>query len=76
MGKVIQIGSSRSAKALRERDSFLTMHPELKPLQREIDEMLRKAGSRHNRLVMIRNMMMDSFLDLNDRLQSVVGNPG
>ncbi len=74
MGKVIRIESSRSAKALRERDSFLASHPELKPFQREIDEMLRKAGSRHNRLVMIRNLMMDSFQDLNDRLQSMVGN--
>jgi hypothetical protein len=74
MGKVIRIESSRSAKALRERDGFLAKHPELKPFQREIDEMLRKAGSRHNRLVMIRNLMMDSFQDLNDRLQSMVGN--
>jgi hypothetical protein len=74
MAKVIPIESSRSARALRERDSFLRKHPELKPLQREIDEMLRKAGSRHNRLVMIRNLMMDSFQDLNDRLQSMVGN--
>ncbi len=74
MGKVISIDSSRSAKALRERDRFLADHPELKPLQREIDEMLRKAGSRHNRLVMIRNLMMDSFFDLNDKLQSMVGN--
>jgi hypothetical protein len=74
VAKVIPIESSRSAKALGERDRFLVKHPELKPLQRDIDEMLRKAGSRHNRLVMIRNLMMDSFLDLNERLQSVVGN--
>jgi hypothetical protein len=74
MGEVIRIESSRSAKALKERDRFLGKHPELKPLQREVDDMLRKAGSTHNRLVMIRNLMMDSFLDLNDRLQSVAGN--
>jgi hypothetical protein len=74
MGQVISIESSRSARALRERDRFLANHPELKPLQLQIDEMLRKAGSRHNRLVMIRNLMMDSFLYLNDRLQSMVGN--
>ena len=74
MGKVIPIETSRSARALRERDRFLAKHPELKPLQSQIDEMLRKAGSRHNRLVMIRNLMLDSFLDLNDRLQSMVGN--
>jgi hypothetical protein len=74
MGKLIPIESSRSARALRERDRFLGKHPELRPLQHQIDEMLRKAGSRHNRLVMIRNLMMDSFLDLNDRLQSMVGN--
>lgn len=76
MGKLIPIESSRSGKALRERDRFLRNHPELKPLQREIDEMLRKAGSTHNRLVMIRNLMMDSLLEMNDRLQSVVGNRG
>jgi hypothetical protein len=74
MGEVIRIDSSRSARALKERDLFLSKHPELKPLQREVDDMLRKAGSRHNRLVMIRNLMMDSFLDLNDRLQSMAGN--
>jgi hypothetical protein len=74
MGEVIRIESSRSAKALKERDRFLANHPELKPLQRDVDDMLRKAGSTHNRLVMIRNLMMDSFLDLNDRLQSMAGN--
>jgi len=74
MGEVIRIASSRSAQALKERDRFLGNHPELKALQREVDDMLRKAGSTHNRLVMIRNLMMDSFLDLNDRLQSVAGN--
>jgi len=74
MGEVIRIESSRSAKALKERDRFLCKHPELKPLQREVDYMLRKAGSTHNRLVMIHNLMMDSLLDLNDRLQSVAGN--
>ncbi|MGB6065050.1 MAG: hypothetical protein WBG50_09590 [Desulfomonilaceae bacterium] len=73
MGKVIRIESSRSAKALKQRDSFLDKHPELRPLQHEIDETLRKSGSRHNRLVLIHNLMMDSFLDMNDRLQSVVG---
>jgi hypothetical protein len=48
MGEVIRIESSRSARALRERDRFLGKHPELKPLQREVDDMLRKAGSTHN----------------------------
>jgi len=74
MGEVIRIESSRSARALKERDRFLSKHPELKPLQREVDDMLRKAGSTHNRLVTIHNLMMDSLLDLNDRLQSVAGN--
>jgi hypothetical protein len=74
MGEVIRIESSRSARTLKERDCFLSKHPELKPLQREVDDMLRKAGTTHNRLVMIHNLMMDSLLDLNDRLQSVAGN--
>ena len=74
MGKVISIESSRYAKALKERNQFLRNHPELAPLQREIDEKLKKAGSTHNRLVIIRNLMMDSFLEMDEMLQSLVGN--
>jgi ribosomal protein S24E len=74
VAKVIPIESSRYAKALKRRDLFLKSHPELVPLQREIDEKLRKAGSLHNRLVIIRNLMMDSFLEMDEKLQALVSN--
>jgi hypothetical protein len=61
VAKVIPIESSRYAKALKRRDLFLKSHPELVPLQREIDEKLR-------------NLMMDSFLEMDEKLQALVSN--
>lgn len=73
MAHLAVIRNERHAKALRARDRFLKLHPELRGFQRRIDETLRKAGSDHNRLVLIHNWMMDSFFELFGKLQTVVG---
>jgi hypothetical protein len=73
MPNLFAIRTDRQADALKERDGFLEAHPELKVLQRQIDERLRKASTGHNRLLVIHGLMMESFLELHLKLQSIVG---
>ncbi|MBI4963004.1 MAG: DUF3135 domain-containing protein [Desulfomonile tiedjei] len=70
------IKTEQHAKALNARDRFLKSHPGLRPFQRKIDERLKKAGSDHNRLVVIHNWMMDSFFELNRQLHRLAGEQG
>ena len=70
MTNLTSIQSDGHARAIRARDSFLACHPELKRLQDEIDNKLRGAASSHNRLVIIHNLMMESFLELHGKLQA------
>lgn len=72
MTKLVYIKTPEHAEALRKRDCFLQSHPELRNLQREIDTQLDKAATDHNRLVVIHNLMMDRFLQLHRKLQSLV----
>jgi hypothetical protein len=69
MAHLFSIKNDLLAEALGERDNFLREHPELREFQRKIDDRLRRAGSAHNRLVVIYEMMMDSFRELNARLR-------
>jgi hypothetical protein len=71
MPDLAAIQTGHHARALRERDRFLSEHPELKSLQQRIDRMLGSAESLHNRLVLIHDMMMDSFLELDEKLQAL-----
>ncbi|MEW6137296.1 MAG: hypothetical protein AB1733_03615 [Thermodesulfobacteriota bacterium] len=72
MGKLSAVKTREHAAALRERDRFLSEHPELRGFQRDIDEMLGSAGSDHNRLVLIHNLMMDAVRKLDDQLHSLL----
>ena len=71
MSRVFLIRSTEHAEAVKERDRFLSAHPELKPLQEEIDKRLHSAVSDHNRLVMVHELMMEAFLKLDGILQSL-----
>lgn len=72
MAHLVTIRNEQHARALLARDRFLKRHPDLRGLQRRIDDKLRKAGSDHNRLVLINTWMMDSFFELFRKLQSLV----
>ncbi len=73
MAHLFSVKNDKQVEALGERDRFLREHPELREFQRKIDERLRRAGSAHNRRVVIYEMMMDSFMELNTKLQEVSG---
>ena len=66
------IKTRQHAQALKERDQFLSDHPELRDLQKVIDERLEKASSDHNRLIVIHDLMMDALRRLDEKLQSLV----
>ena len=72
MANLFIVKTERQANALKTRDRFLREHPELREFQRRLDARLNGAGSDHNRLVLIHELMMDSFGDLNRKLQSAV----
>jgi len=73
MDHLSAVKSRQHAEALKERDRFLSTHPELENLQKQIDRRLKGATTGHNRLVLIHRLMMDSFIELNKKLQSLIG---
>lgn len=70
MANLILVKSHSHAKAIKDRELFLLKHPELWPLQRKIDESLRKAVTTHNRLVVIHDLMMEKATQMFEKLQS------
>lgn len=44
-------------KAVEARDAFLEEHPELKPLQKEIEKEMSKAYTPENRMATLKGMM-------------------
>jgi hypothetical protein len=72
MSKIHSLRSQELTEALEERERFLSEHPELERLQKDIDRRLKNAASDHNRLVVIHDLMMDSFLELDNKLQALV----
>ncbi|MBI5250393.1 MAG: hypothetical protein HY912_12935 [Desulfomonile tiedjei] len=72
MSHLSMVKSDEHARALIERDLFLTEHPELRELQQKIDDRLRKAMSMENRLVVIHDLMMESFMRLDRKLKNLL----
>ncbi len=71
MSHLSTVKSDEHARALLERDRFLQDHPELLSLQEKIDDRLRKADGSQNRLVVIHDLMMESFFKLDSQLKSL-----
>jgi hypothetical protein len=72
VANLVSITSERHAQALKERDLFLKVHPQLLPLQRKIDAKLGNAKTEHNRLVLVHGMMMDSVKVLTISLRQMI----
>lgn len=53
----------------QELNKLLAEKPHLKPLQKKIKQTLDSAGSEHNRLTIINDLMMDSVKNLSNSLQ-------
>ncbi len=63
----------RIRKAVEEREKFLEEHPELRPLQEEIERRTKNAGTPENRMAIIEEMMMEKVRELQDRLMALRG---
>jgi hypothetical protein len=70
MTNICLVKSREHADAIESRDRFLKAHPQLQDLQMEIDRKLRSAASNHNRLLIINQMMMKAFMEMDSKLQS------
>lgn len=55
-------------KAKSNLNQFLAENPRLKPMQAEIDRVLDSAGNNHNRLVILKKLMMDKVKELENAL--------
>ena len=58
----------------QEINKLLTERPEYIPFQKRIDEMLKGAGSQHNRMILIKEMMFEKVNELNEQLQILSSN--
>jgi len=61
-------------KRMKEKNDFINSfegknRDNLMKLQNKIDEALNKAGNNNNRLVIIKNMMIESLLELSKKYQ-------
>ena len=65
------MNTKRYFELKQELNKFLEENPHLKELQKEIEEKLDKAGSDHNRMVVIQEMMMESLRDLGDNFKKL-----
>lgn len=48
-------------EAKKQLNDFLREHPHLKPMQTEIDKLLKGAGSQHNRNVLLHRLMLENI---------------
>jgi hypothetical protein len=55
-------------KAKKRLNQFLADNPQLRPLQEEIDRHLNGAGNAHNRLVILKKLMMDKVKELEEAM--------
>ena len=63
----------RIRKAIEARDRFLEKHPELMPLQQEIDRRLEGAGDIENRLAVLGFMMHEQILEFDRTFSKLKG---
>lgn len=58
----MSIDFNQIKEAVQKRDEFLKEHPELLPLQEEINQLLAKAGSdKRKRNVLLQQMLLESW---------------
>lgn len=55
-------------QAKMELNTFLKKHPELRFYQKQLDKTLNKAGSNHNRMVVLGRLINDNVQDLQKQL--------
>jgi hypothetical protein len=65
------VDQDKLAEYLQKRDELLQSNPELQELQDVIDETLAHAGSENNRLVLTRQLMLDSLNLLRSKLEEL-----
>jgi len=69
----VSMDFEKMKKLQDELNKLLEERPDLQALQDKIDTTLNKAGSKNNRLTMMQNLMLDSFFELNEKLQEMSG---
>lgn len=55
----------------RKLNEFLEEHPELREYQDKITKTLQGAGSSHNRLVLLRQMMVEKTMEIQEKFQEI-----
>jgi hypothetical protein len=63
--------NERLSQAIAERDRFLERHPQYRPMQQQIDNLLEKAGTPENRMSVLALLMESKLMELHVRLQNL-----
>ena len=61
------------ARAVAEKAEFLNQHPEYQEYQKQIDQLLDKAGSMENRMAVLAMLMEGKLIELHQQLQKLNG---
>lgn len=61
------------ADALSEKAEFLKQHPKYLEYQKEIDQLLDKAGSSENRMIVLAMLMEGKLIELHQQLKKLNG---
>lgn len=66
----MDIDFAKIKKLNQEIKNLLEEKPELAEFQKEIDIILKKVGKK-NRMAMLQSLMLDKFLEMNEKLQEL-----
>lgn len=66
-----KVNQEKLAELIKRRDELLQENPKLQELQKKIDETVSTAGSENNRLVLTRELMLDSMRLLKTQLDEL-----
>lgn len=71
MSTIKQLHDPKVHEFIEKRNALLKEKPELLELQQKIDDVLAGAGSSHNRMVLLKKMMMESVAELQKSLNEL-----
>lgn len=59
-------------EAKKQLNDFLREHPELQPMQNEINRLLKGAGSQNNRNVLLHRLLFENLIRLEEQTWKLV----
>ena len=71
MTNIKELNTNKLNEMLIRRDELLKEKPELMELQFKINDILAGAGTQQNKNILLKNLMIDSMMELKDKLDDL-----